>query len=95
MGLGSEGLREKQIEKAQKLLLTKLTSTDYNNQNNTTSVLMTPEQQRAIWTNIKTEARFSHQHSRQADHSGKALAANIKKVNSFQKMSHQNPNIML
>jgi hypothetical protein len=44
IGIDTEGLREKQIEKAQKLLLTKLTTNDYNNQGNQTSVLMTPEQ---------------------------------------------------
>ncbi len=45
LSLGSEGLREKQIEKAQKLLLTKLASSDYNNQQmQSAAAVMTPEQ---------------------------------------------------
>ena len=38
-------MREKQIEKAQKMLLTKLRSNDYLEQ----QVIMTPEQQRVSW----------------------------------------------
>jgi hypothetical protein len=38
-------MREKQIEKAQRMLLTKLTSNDYLAQ----QIIMTPEQQRVSW----------------------------------------------
>ena len=76
--------REKQMEKAQKLLLTKLNTSDYNGN---AAVIMTPEQQRAMWTNFKSEGRFASQ-SRQDNSQVKALN-NIKKVQSFQKMSQQ------
>mgnify|MGYP000415697795 CR=1 FL=1 len=87
MSLADSGnIREKQIEKAQKLLLTKLGSTDYNNHQYHS--LMTPEQQmRQVWTNPKTETRL--QNNNRTELAKGLNSANIKKVQSFQKVHPQ------
>jgi len=66
-------MREKQIEKAQKLLLTKLRSNDYLAQ----QVVMTPEHQRVSWQ--------SDSEKRVTEHGKMKLLSNInmKKVQSF------------